>query len=57
MYNLSYELLNFVPKMKPSVYFTWLKGLTYQEAWDIQTSIHKGLIESKMQKNIILTTQ
>lgn len=50
MYNLSYELLNFVPKMKPSVYFTWLKGLTYQEAWDIQTSIHKGLIESKMQK-------
>ena len=34
--------------MKPSVYFKWLKGLSYQEIWDIQTSIHKGLIESKM---------
>jgi len=39
--------------MKPSVYFKWLKGLSYQEAWDIQTSIHKGLIESKMQKRHI----
>lgn len=34
--------------MKPSVHFKWLKGLSYQEVWDIQTSIHKGLIESKM---------
>lgn len=37
-----------MPKMKPSVYFNWLKGLSYQEVWDIQTSVHKGLIESKL---------
>jgi len=46
-------MIKFVHKMKPSVYFKWLKGLSYQEAWDIQTSIHKGLIESKMQKRHI----
>ena len=35
---------------KEKVYFENLTGLTYQEAWDYQTVIHKKLIEHKRSK-------
>ncbi|MFN8339626.1 MAG: lipoyl(octanoyl) transferase LipB [Saprospiraceae bacterium] len=34
--------------MKPKVFFSWIEGRSYQEVWDIQTSIHKKLIENKL---------
>lgn len=34
--------------MKPVVYFSWIKGITYQEAWSMQTDILKGLVDVKL---------
>jgi len=36
--------------MRPSVKFKWLSGLSYQQIWDIQTSLHKELVAAKLQK-------
>jgi lipoyl(octanoyl) transferase len=30
-----------------AIRYQWIEGLTYSEAWDLQTSIHKDLIERK----------
>ncbi len=35
---------------QPKVHFQWIKGLTYQEVWDLQTSLHKQLVDRKLQK-------
>ena len=36
--------------MKPTVKFQWIKDLSYKEAWDLQTSIHQQLVQSKLAK-------
>ncbi|MBK9734984.1 MAG: lipoyl(octanoyl) transferase LipB [Saprospiraceae bacterium] len=36
--------------MRPSVQFRWIKNRTYQDVWDIQTSLHKQLIDKKLAK-------
>lgn len=35
---------------QPNVHFQWIKDLTYQEVWDLQTGLHKQLVERKLQK-------
>lgn len=34
--------------MKPEVHFSWIKGVTYREAWDHQTDLLKGLVAEKI---------
>lgn len=34
--------------MRPKVTFSWIHNKTYQDVWDIQTTIHQKLIERKL---------
>ena len=34
--------------MKPIVQFRWIKDRTYQDVWDIQTSLHKQIVDKKL---------
>lgn len=36
--------------MKPKVHFRTIKDQSYQEVWDLQTKIHKDLIDNKLKK-------
>lgn len=35
---------------QPNVHFQWIRGLTYQDVWNLQTSLHKQLVDRKLQK-------
>lgn len=32
----------------PSVRYEWISGISYQEAWDYQTALHKALVQRKL---------
>lgn len=36
--------------MVPSVKFSWVNGLSYQEVWDLQTRLHKELVDNKLNR-------
>jgi lipoyl(octanoyl) transferase len=36
--------------MRPKVYFSEIKGKSYKEVWDLQTTIHNALITKKLEK-------
>ena len=43
--------------MQPNVHFQWIKGLTYQEVWDLQTRLHKELVDRKLLKRDLAEDQ
>lgn len=34
--------------MKPEVHFSWIRDVTYKEAWDLQSDLLKGLVAEKL---------
>jgi lipoyl(octanoyl) transferase len=42
--------------MKPKVHFQWIKNLSYQEVWDLQTQLHQQLVQKKLFKRNLADT-